>query len=352
MIKFRKKIPIKGHFHGHIIETTVDDEGAKYFIEEYLTGKGSNSPMDQRIRKLESEIENSLPTRENLQKISLEFSVDFAALFFVDRLMRQQGNSQLQKDFLKNLDSVRGGNTEYQRKDIRILLVPGYDYKENGHITGADLSKPRALLESVGYQVDFVDIDPLGSVEENAVYLKEHILNMGNKKIALAGASSAGPAIHLTLGKLLRPEEAKSIVAWLNLGGILQGSPLLDQFSSGLKGWLFSLILWFKGWKKYSFESMYAEVSRRRYKTLGVPTHVAIYNYLGLSLSGNISRFAKDKYQMMLADGPNDGLTLLPDIIAPNSSSILSANTDHFFAEDPEIDRKTLALLITIFERL
>ena len=52
------------------------------------------------------------------------------------------------------------------------------------------------------------------------------------------------------------------------------------------------------------------------------------------------------------APGPNDGLTLLPDIVAPNNLSILSPTTDHFFAEDPEIDRKTLALLVTIVERI
>ncbi len=51
---------------------------------------------------------------------------------------------------------------------------------------------------------------------------------------------------------------------------------------------------------------------------------------------------------MMHSEGPNDGLTLLPDIIAPNSRSILSTTTDHFFAQDREIDNKTLALLATL----
>jgi len=53
-------------------------------------------------------------------------------------------------------------------------------------------------------------------------------------------------------------------------------------------------------------------------------------------------------YLMMHSEGPNDGLTLLPDIIAPNSRSILSTTTDHFFAQDREIDNKTLALLATL----
>ncbi len=55
---------------------------------------------------------------------------------------------------------------------------------------------------------------------------------------------------------------------------------------------------------------------------------------------------------MMRGDGPNDGLTLLPDILAPNSLSILAPRSDHFFAEDPEIDDKTLALLLILIDQI
>lgn len=351
-LMFVRHIPANGDFHGHSIDTTVDHESAKYFLEDYVSGKDKASSRRQRVSSLERESGNSIPTREQLRKISEEFSVDFAALFFAHRLMQEEGNEQLQRDFLRNLDRVRAGSIAYPRKDILIMLVPGYDYKDNGHLTGADLRKPRALIEAAGYEVDFVDIDPLGSVEENAAYLKSRLLARRGRKVALAGPSSAGPAIHLALGKLLTTDESKDVLAWLNLGGILQGSPLLDQFDRGLKGWLFAAILWLKNWKKHSFESMQAGVSRIRFKSLNVPEHVVIYNYVGLSLSGDISRFGRDKYSMMKVDGPNDGLTLLPDIIAPNSKTILSPKTDHFFAEDPEIDKKTLAFLMTIFERL
>lgn len=347
-----KKIPARAVFHDHTIETTVDSESAKYYLESYLPGNATDSPLQRKIESVENEKPGVMPTREELKRISAEFSVDFAALYFAHRLMLQPGNPELQRRYLHNLSKVRSGKNHFPKKDILIMLVPGYDYVANGHITGADFAKPRALLAQAGYEVLFVDIDPLGSVEENAIYLKNCIAQHKHRKIAVAGASSAGPAIHLALGKLINPDDIKNVKAWLNLGGILQGSPLLDEFSTGPKGWFFSTIIWFKGWKKYSFESMHAEVSRRRYQTLRVPRHIAIYNYLGLSLSGDISKFGRDKYSMMRSDGPNDGLTLLPDIIAPDSLSILSPKTDHFFAEDPEIDQKTLALLVTIIERI
>jgi len=347
-----KKIPTRAEFHGYPIATTVDSESAKYYLENYLAGKNTDSRLQHRIEVLEQAKPAILPTRDDLKTISNDFSLDFAALHFVHRLLSQPGNPELQKQYLSNLKKIKSRTIQFPKKDILILLVPGYDYVENGHITGADLRKPREILEQSGYEVAFVDIDPIGSVEENAAYLSERIREKKHRKIAVAGASSAGPAIHLALGKLLSPQETKNVKAWLNLGGILRGSPLLDKFSTGPKGWLFSAIIWFKGWRRYSFESMYAEVSRKRFETLSVPQHIQIYNYLGLSLSGNISKYGRDKYSMMIDDGPNDGLTLLPDIIAPNSLSILSPTTDHFFAQDPEIDLKTLALLVTIIQRI
>lgn len=346
------KIPVRATFHGYQIETTVDDERARFYLEDYLQGKPVPAELHQKFAALDTENPKHLPTREDLQKISAQFSLDFGALFFMNRLLKQPGNPELNRRYQQHLENVRNAKADFKKRDILIMLVPGFDYAENGHVTGADFKKPRTLLEQAGYEVLFVDIDPIGSVEENAAYLSAKIAENRQRKIVVAGASSAGPAIHLALGQTAKRSDLANVKAWLNIGGILQGVPVLDQFSSGPKGWLFSTIIWFKGWKKYSFESMRTAVSRQRFASLAVPRHIQIYNYLGLSLSGDISKFASDKYAMMREDGPNDGLTLLPDAIAPNSYSILSPKTDHFFAQDPEIDKKTLALLLTIMERI
>lgn len=346
------KIPATGLLQGYPIQTTVDDERAKYYLENYLSGKGGNDTLQRRIASLHADLKGDLPSRDQLKRIASDYSTDFGALVFGNQLLKQPGNADLQRRFSENLDRIRSGTVEYPRKDVLIMIVPGFDYAKNGSKTGADFASPRRLLERAGYEVYFVKIAPLGSVEENAAYLSKCIRANRGRKIALAGASSAGPAIHLALGKSLPDSDLVNVKAWLNLGGILQGVPILDQVSSGPKGMAFSTIRWFMGWPKSSFESMYTPVSRKRFASLSVPKGIKIYNYVGLSLSGNISDFARDKYLMMRGDGPNDGLTLLPDIIAPNSRSILSTTTDHFFAQDPEIDSKTLALLVTIIEEI
>jgi hypothetical protein len=59
-----------------------------------------------------------------------------------------------------------------------------------------------------------------------------------------------------------------------------------------------------------------------------------------------------DKYCIMRSQGPNDGLAMLPDMVAPNSLSIIAPTSDHFFAEDPQIKEKTMAILNTVFDLL
>lgn len=71
-----------------------------------------------------------------------------------------------------------------------------------------------------------------------------------------------------------------------------------------------------------------------------------------MSLSGDISTFGWDKYLLMRSDGPNDGLSLLPDLLFPEGQTIVSPKSDHFFAEDPLIEDKTVALVLTALENI
>lgn len=346
------KNKVTGRFHTFDISTTVDSEIAKYYLENYLANNKNNPDSDKKIDDINAEYIGETPNRDDLLAISKKTSVDFGAIFFADRLLKYKNNENLQKEFLQNLEMIKKNEVNFPNKDFLVLIVPGFDYVENGSVTGADFAKPRELISKAGFVTHFVDIDPIGSVEENADYLTKTIRNFPDKNILIAGASSAGPAIHLSLGKNLQKEETKRIKAWLNLGGILQGVPVLDQFSKGYKSLLLNFVIWIKDWKKKSFESMQTEVSRKRFSEIKIPENILVINYIGMSLSGNISKFASDKYCLMRGDGPNDGLSLLPDLIVPNANSILAPESDHFFAEDPEIDRKTVALLKTILDKL
>lgn len=340
------KVPANGEFLGEPLQTTVDSDVARYYLENYMQGKNENRQLDEKIATLYGEHEKSLPSRNELKQISQEFSVDFASLFFADSLLNDECNKKLNASFVQYLKNEIDVDTSVISHYV-VLFVPGWDYAENGHLTGADFTAPRKLATAFGFENYLVALPPTGSVEESAAVLAADITrhHRAGKKILLAGASSAGPVIHLTLGEVIDKEPLGSVKAWLNLGGILQGSPLIDYLEENPQRWLFNFIVWFKDWEEEAILSMSTIPSRKRFSRLNIETDILVVNYLGIPLSGQLSQYSRDKYPLLKAEGPNDGLTLLTDAIAPNSLTVVALGSDHFFAEDPKINDKTIALM-------
>jgi len=151
-----------------------------------------------------------------------------------------------------------------------VLFVPGWDYVESGHLTGADFAEPRKLITKLGIENYLVEIPPHGSVEENADYLTNDLVKLSQSgiNIIIVGASSAGPAIYLSLAEKLKKYQQTNIRAWVNLGGILRGSPLIDYYQKWPQSWFFDIAVWYKGWDKEKILSMSAKTSRDRFERL------------------------------------------------------------------------------------
>ena len=338
-------IAAKARVFGIAVDTKVDSDVARYYLEQHLQGTHSNPVLTDAIERLHTVLGQGIPTREELRKISHDFSVDFASLFLVHQLLKDECNRQINADFQRLLSSKTA-----QRVDTApymVLFMPGWDYADIGTVTGADFAQPRKLVTALGMENHLVGLPPTGSVEDNAKVLSEAIALHARtgKHILIAGASSSGPAIHLALGEKVSKDNLKSVKAWLNLGGILQGSPLVDYLQLAPQRWLFNSVVWFKGWDPQAILSMSAKESRPRFQRLRIDSDLLVVNYLGVPLSGQLSQYSRDKYPLLKSDGPNDGLTLLTDVIAPNSLTIVALGSDHFFAEDPAINAKTVALM-------
>ena len=182
------------------------------------------------------------------------------------------------------------------------------------------------LFSGLGFQVEFVEVDPIGTVLECADVTANALERLGEEQIVIAGPSSAGAAIHTALSRL---DEGSGVLAWLNLGGTLQGVPLLDWLQRLPQSLVFDLIVWVQDWRHESFESLTTQVLRERFEELSVPEEIQVFNYISMSLSGDISDFGWDKYLLMRSDGPNDSLSLLPDLLLPEGRTIVSPKGDH-----------------------
>lgn len=345
--------PIQAHYLGEPINTTVDSPLAAYYLSAYLPDQRDVGEFDATIEQLYRQYPE-FPDREVLRQIAAQTSTDFAAVFFSEQLMQDPANQKIQQHFQSLLrlpsDQLHAPRAEYA--NYLVVFVPGWNYEANGSLTGSDLATPRQLVSELGIENYLVKTPSNGSVEASADELQKDLqfYSAQGKRLIVVGASAAGPAIHLTLGERLPHKQQDSIYGWINLGGILQGSPLVDYFDQWPQKLLSKGVHWYKGWDEDDTWSMSAEVSRERFTRLRLKPDLITLNYLALSLSGNLSSLSRNKYPLFVDEGPNDGLTLLSDVIAPNSLTLISVNSDHYFGQDPRINDKTVAVLRAVID--
>ena len=97
----------KGRVGDQEINTTVDSPIARYYLEEYLTGRSGQTETDLLIREA-LERSDALPlTNKVLGDLTQRFSTDFATLYFVDRVYREDVNRRFQQAFHARLTAAR-----------------------------------------------------------------------------------------------------------------------------------------------------------------------------------------------------------------------------------------------------
>jgi hypothetical protein len=339
-------LPVRGMVGGQAIETRVDSEVARYYLGNYLAGKRSDALLDERIDRVYQNADGKLPDRDDLKKLSDDFSVDFAALYFADRIARVPENRR----FRSNFDQAY----EYTRKAFRqgrveipaaakydVLFVPTYLYKRLT-FTGADMAVPREALKKGGFTCYFVETQDDGAIEANADLVAAAIRAraQSSRRLIIVSASKSGPEVALALTKM-EPAETGHVAAWINTVGALQGTPLVDER-------LLPEIEFIVGKVDIAGrDSLTVVRSRQRFDSFRIPEHVLVVNYFGIPTIGSISFMARLGFFPLRKYGPNDGLILLSDMVFPGGVTLVQLGSDHIQLND-HLDIAGVALAITV----
>jgi hypothetical protein len=340
-------LPVRGSVGGQTIDTRVDSEVAGYYLANYLAGKHSNRALDERIDRVYQIADGDLPDRDELKRLSDEFSVDFAALYLADRIDRNPVNRRFRKAFDQTRDYIREAFREGHVRlpataaDYEVLFVPTYLYKRLT-FTGADMAAPREALQKVGFTCYFVETQDDGAVETNAdlVIAAIRARAQSGRRLIIVSASKSGPEVALALTKL-GPAETHHVAAWINTVGALQGSPVADERLAPEIEFIVGKV------DPAGRESIMTARSRQRFNSFRIPEHVLVVNYFGIPVSGSISFLARRGFFPLRKYGPNDGIVLLSDMIFPRGVTLAELGSDHFLLNE-HLDVKSVALAITV----
>jgi hypothetical protein len=288
--------------------------------------------------------------RETLAAISRASSIDAAATAFASAMEGLPRN----RAFRARFDAARAGGPQVPAAGAGYLFVfvPGWLSQANPD-SGADLARPRAVLDAMGIATWLVPLDENGTVEANGAALAASLAQLtgDGRRLVLVSTSKGGPETHLALDQLGRSDGAGHVAAWVNIGGLLNGTARADYWMEWPQRWLAAVGFAFLGRGIDAIPSMTMAPRRARFAELRVPHPVLVVNYIGAPLAADIRPDVRADFDVIAPHGPNDGLTLLADAIVPDGITLVEPGLDHYFAA-PDIDRRIAALAAALLGEL
>lgn len=335
------KIPVVGTLFGRAISTTVDDELARLML---------SSPTDGTVLALFESFSNAPLTTRTLAEITRKHSMDVATLYFLQQAYADERNRQAQDKYHTNLDALtNAGHSLAPLKDFHVAFVPGLDYNDTSN--GGDFARQRRLLSAHGISNELILTDAWGLTDANAVVVADRLraLSKTHQRIIVVSASKGGLETAVALGRELKAEECSSIKAWVSVGGILKGSPVADTYLCWPKCWVAEIGLMTVGQKISLVEDVSYAKRGSGFNDLVFPEQLMRVHFIGAPLSAQVEKRIRSNYCSISAFGPNDGITPLADEVSDGGIIVSELGLDHYY-RSPDIDKKTIALALTVAE--
>lgn len=331
----------EGNLFGRPFKTTLDNKLAVQILA---------NPQNEEVTGLFSEYATKPLDTNTLIDISKKHSMDVATLYFLQRAYNQPQNNSAQKQYLAYLDKLATNDADEHIRPLKeyyAVFVPGLNYHDSTN--GGDFSKQRKLLLEYGVQNELIKTGNWGLTNDNARIIADRlrVLSKLHKKIIIVSASKGGLETAITLGSLLQPEEIKSVKAWVSVGGILKGSPVADKFLSWPKCWIAEIGLLFVGQKISLVKDVSYSKRQKDFLSLKFPEHIKRIHFIGAPLSTQVHKRIRSNYCSIKNFGPNDGITPIADETTENGIIVSELGFDHYY-KHPEIDKKTIALALTV----
>jgi hypothetical protein len=273
---------------------------------------------------------------EVLREVAARKGADFATALLYDRLIRSPEHGW----FYERVQSLPGsceapfGGT--------LAIVPGACYREYPQ-TGADGRRLREVAAEWGWKVETISIASLGALSTNARMVSQWLAERPLEPIVLVSLSKGGADVKTALAAPEQAEAFRNVVVWINLSGILHGTPVVSWFKRTV--WRRALIR-FLCWR-HGFEySVFEDLDRSDYgplaPPLAAPPWLRVVHIVGFPLLRHLkSKRARRGYRRIGELGPSDGggivlgdLARLPGVIYP------VWGVDHYL--DPDWDVRPL----------
>lgn len=339
-----------GHIEGQRLSAEVDHPTARYYLQHYLAGERREPALDAMLDGLHAQWSDRLPTSADLAAVAQAHSPDLAALLFARQAQRRAQGHALYKAFEVALKDSGAKATAFDKATL-FVFVPGWRWRSEP-ATGADFQRFRTLLSRHGANVLLAEVDDNGSVEHNAKLLARQLLTLTDRatSVVVVSGSKGGPEAALALSSLAGTPAIERVAAWVNVGGLLGGTALADIATAWPVCWFVKLAILrgesFDGVRSLKPSALATHLAPPRF-----PESLLVINYIGVPMAAQLSERGQMGYRLLKHLGPNDGLTLLADAVAPTGLTIPHLGSDHYL-QAADIDARVLALARAVTQHI
>ena len=287
---------------------------------------------------------------EVLREIARREGIDFATALLYDKVWHCDRNGPL----IRAIDALQAGD-QRERLEARatVAVAPGAFYQEFPH-TGADGRLLLEQAERLGFRTAVIPSRSMGTLAENARIICDWLQRQSGEPLVLVSVSKGGSDIKTALSLPGADEAFQHVHGWINVCGILEGSPMVNWLlESKVRQAFYRSLFW---WRGYDFEVL----RQLRHGPDGLlsfpltlPEHLHAVHLIGFPLVEHLSnRLARKCHARLSPLGPNDGAVMLADLLPLPGQIYPVWGGDHYLRPSWQLRRLARALLVHLGQEL
>jgi len=264
-----------------------------------------------------------------LQRLTTVEGIDFATTLLFDRLRKSDQHAA----FIERIDRLRREPNQARRLvDVKLAVIPGALYVERPDM-GGDGRLIHDVAQKFGWHSTLVPLASRGAITENTRRLNAWLAQQTEEKLVLVSLSKGGAEVKLALSQPNAPRLFRKVIAWVNVCGLLDGSPMVNWvLSSRLRTWLLRCNYWLQR-RNFGFVT---DLRHGSDATLNFPLHpppgLKMVSLVGFPLRRHMTTpFSRFCHRRLAAWGPNDGTVPLSNLSRWPGHIYPVWSADHYF---------------------
>ncbi|MBX2796418.1 MAG: hypothetical protein KTR31_02075 [Myxococcales bacterium] len=252
--------------------------------------------------------DGSAPSHASMVELTAREGVDLATAVLYQWARREH------RAFIDAVDAFQPTPDTHLPSLGTLLVAPAAGWRERPEY-GGDGAVLRHIAEDLGMDSGLIELGSTASISANSTVLQQALAQHPPRSVILTTASKAAAELKVALREPGPHRDA--LGAWVNLGGLLQGTPLLDWGRRHrTTWWLVRLMMMLRqidtgfidglSWRAPLLEG-----------SCDVPEGVPVVTVVGFPLRSHLSGTIATRHGHLAPLGPNDGYGLLLDAMAP-----------------------------------